>query len=249
MPSYDDFEVSEVKSDAEFDAIIECEKASYSTPQNPMFDTWWMEHLFQSEPDPHAAAIRELSDRQLSWHKADPGSHWVKVTEKSTGKVVGASQWVVHDHNPFEKPQEPMNAYWWPEGDGRKYASLYLNRMLELRPRIMSRPNTLIEIMFVHPDYRRRGVGSLLMEWGVRMTDELGLPGFVESTADGEGLYKKFGYETVGTLNFDLSIPNPSEEWKQLQEKYPAMPGVQMYRPPGGKYPEGKKSYPWENGA
>jgi hypothetical protein len=42
------------------------------------------------------------------------------------------------------------------------------------------------------------------MAWGVGEADRRGLPCFLESSPLGQGLYKKFGFEEVGSFEVDL---------------------------------------------
>jgi len=55
----------------------------------------------------------------------------------------------------------------------------------------------------VHPEHQQKGVGSMLLEYGVRKADELGIECFVEVTDEGMGLYKKFGFMTLTKILVD----------------------------------------------
>ena len=57
----------------------------------------------------------------------------------------------------------------------------------------------------VHPDYQRRGVGKLLMEWGLDVADREGLSCRLQATPQGRGLYSKCGFENVGNMDIDMS--------------------------------------------
>lgn len=45
----------------------------------------------------------------------------------------------------------------------------------------------------MHPDYRRRGVGAALFDWGIQSAERDGLAVYLEATAAGLPLYEKFG--------------------------------------------------------
>lgn len=98
---------------------------------------------------------------------------------------------------------------------------------------------------FVHPDHRRRGVGNLLVGWGIKKADEMGVESFVESTVNGEPLYKRHGFANMNDFNLKPSHPNPGEEWKRLEKELGPMHGYFMWRPIGGKYEEGTTIIPW----
>ncbi|KIM96780.1 hypothetical protein OIDMADRAFT_131423 [Oidiodendron maius Zn] len=59
----------------------------------------------------------------------------------------------------------------------------------------MSKPHFLISYCFVLPSYRHRSAASLMMEWGTKKADEMGLESFVESTEDGRRLYGAHGFK------------------------------------------------------
>ena len=61
--------------------------------------------------------------------------------------------------------------------------------------------------------YRRQGAASLCLEWGTRLADEKGLPGYVEGTPSGTNVYRKYGFEIVDRLKLELSPWNEKEFW------------------------------------
>lgn len=99
---------------------------------------------------------------------------------------------------------------------------------------------------FVHPDYQRRGAGSVLTRWGIEKVDEMGLEAFLESTDDGMLLYAKHGFAVINEFNLNPVVSDPSNEWKRLQEEILPMHRYFMWRPVGSKYHEGKTVIPWE---
>ena len=56
-----------------------------------------------------------------------------------------------------------------------------------------------------HPDYQRRGIGSMLVQWGVDKSNESGIPAYLESTEIGSPLYMKFGFKEVDRLTLAMS--------------------------------------------
>ena len=63
--------------------------------------------------------FKDLRDLQLTQHKADPTSTWLKVVDTDIGdKVVGGANWNTFSENPYPRPVDhPMEATWWPEGE------------------------------------------------------------------------------------------------------------------------------------
>jgi len=95
---------------------------------------------------------------------------------------------------------------------------------------------TVLNFCFTHPKHRRRGVGRLLMEWGIEKADELGLPSYIEATDIGLRLYESCGFKVEGDIDLDATVENPSEEFTRLREKLGCpIHGWFMRRPKHGK--------------
>lgn len=60
-------------------------------------------------------------------------------------------------------------------------------------------------LIFTHPDYRRRGAGSLLMKWGIDTAEEKDWPVTVFASPMGELLYASHGFQKIATkvVRFD----------------------------------------------
>lgn len=52
--------------------------------------------------------------------------------------------------------------------------------------------------------HRKRGAGSMLLDWGLKIADEQHIPSYLEATPAGAGLYKSFGFEEKEKLLIDL---------------------------------------------
>jgi GNAT superfamily N-acetyltransferase len=51
--------------------------------------------------------------------------------------------------------------------------------------------------MATHPDYRRKGIGRLLVQWGIDVAEQLGLPIYLESTTSAIPFYESIGFQAV----------------------------------------------------
>lgn len=68
-----------------------------------------------------------------------------------------------------------------------------------------------LELLAIHPSYQRQGLGALLLQSRLSQLPR-NQAVQLESTPAGQGLYKKFGFEVVETLNCkgrDKEIPIP----------------------------------------
>ncbi|KAL4799313.1 acetyltransferase [Aspergillus venezuelensis] len=51
-----------------------------------------------------------------------------------------------------------------------------------------------IDTLATHPDYQRRGAGSMLLQWGCDMADKDGVALYVDASKAGAPLYQRFGF-------------------------------------------------------
>lgn len=114
------------ESDEEFTELIQCEWTSYETPYNGFFQLYCP--TTGTGTNARSESMKESTDRQLAWHKDDKTSVWIKVVDKDSGQVVGGAQWNIHHSNPYPNGVEDTDAFWWPEGEGRRFASMALEQ-------------------------------------------------------------------------------------------------------------------------
>ena len=57
-----------------------------------------------------------------------------------------------------------------------------------------------LDSLATHPEYQRRGAGSMLVKWGCDLADRDGVKAYVDGSKDGAPLYERFGFvdESVG---------------------------------------------------
>lgn len=59
-----------------------------------------------------------------------------------------------------------------------------------------SEPNSWsdLEIMATHPDCQKKGLASQILRWAVEEIDKEGVEAYLNASAPGKPLYKKFGF-------------------------------------------------------
>ena len=102
--------------------------------------------------------------------------------------------------------------------------------------------------MAVHPNHRRRGIGSLLMNIGILRADELNLECWMEASAMGKPLYQKFSFRTVNTIVLDTENSSSSDEWRRCAYEMTPKPIYAMWRPKQGEWKNGRGEVklPWD---
>ena len=92
-------------------------------------------------PECREAAIQSSKDRIWEDHNSDPSSHWISVRDKATGAIVAGCQWRIYTENPFPNGTPHIEAVWWPEGEGRCFASEVIRQCYTPRTKWMAYPH------------------------------------------------------------------------------------------------------------
>ncbi|OAX80884.1 hypothetical protein ACJ72_04774 [Emergomyces africanus] len=133
----------------------------------------------------------------LHWWHGAAVQHTFKCVETDTGKIVGMAVWDVYwrvgTDEERKKPTIP-----WLEGVEKERAESFLESLWKMREKWLGgRRHVYCAFLAVHPEHQRRGVGKLLMEWGLGVGEQLQLPVYLESTRAGMPLYTKLGFEKL----------------------------------------------------
>ncbi|THV69775.1 hypothetical protein D6D28_05643 [Aureobasidium pullulans] len=174
----------------DFDSIVALEFKTFTDPH--------LREIFMGPdtPDGHAH-LSSFYQKTLHTNASDV---WVKVEEKKTGKIVGASNWRVHMGSvPKHELAEEDLGWGWLECDEEKLNKVkgVITGIMGTRKRLFTEPYCQLHICFTDPDYQRRGIGSMMLQWGSDLADQLFLPSWVEASPAGNFLYRKFGYKDI----------------------------------------------------
>lgn len=63
---------------------------------------------------------------------------------------------------------------------------------------------TVLEGFAVHPNWQRKGVGSMLVKKFLVSVDADHAMSYVHSSRNGKALYEKFGFTVIGEVTIDL---------------------------------------------
>ncbi|PIA96314.1 hypothetical protein CB0940_10610 [Cercospora beticola] len=124
----------------------------------------------------------------------DPTDLWIKVTDLTTGEIVAASNWRLSLASSNVQPRgidEPMP---WVDGELAAEAKEIMEPMNKTRIENNAEPFIHLHILFTSPEHVRRGIGSMMMRWGCELADLLFIPAWIEASAEGNFLYKRFGF-------------------------------------------------------
>lgn len=134
------FKLDDVDID-DFDELIACLWESYENPYQPFFRLFCP--IVGTGPTARAEALEASTSRQLAWHRSDPSSHWQKVTDTDTGKIIAGALWKTYKTNPFEKPED-NDPDWYPEGSRRDFVKQAIQQLDSPRAQLAQRPHLCV---------------------------------------------------------------------------------------------------------
>ncbi|TVY85024.1 hypothetical protein LSUE1_G000921 [Lachnellula suecica] len=209
------FELHEVQSAPGFAEIIQDHIAAFNSPPNA--NTSLVCPILGSGPTAEEDALKSYTTRQWYRHRMDPNSHWLKIVDTDTGLGVAGACWIVVDAVVGEGYRPMIEPFGMPEGERREFTKGVLGELAEVRAR--KEMHVALQAIFIHPDYRRKGVASLLMGWVLAKADQLKLDCFVEGTEIGVPLYSKHGFVLVERRKIKpvKKEEDKSEEWHLME--------------------------------
>lgn len=82
----------------------------------------------------------------------------------------------------------------WLSGDERERAEKLISPLWDAREKLwLDQRYLYCHVIAVRPNYQRRGIGHMLMEFGIGVAQTADLPVYIESSRDGTRLYEKLG--------------------------------------------------------
>ncbi|KAF7596891.1 hypothetical protein BBP40_011936 [Aspergillus hancockii] len=146
---------------------------------------------------------------------ANPEVHVLCGVDAQNGEIIAVSRWTVPSSLGYEQPAavkqmseealekvakhmdyapRPMNEAVF-EGFRRMFA--------ESRKKRCRADDILLDLLCILPGHQGKGLGSIMLEWGIKKADAQDKRVYLESTPDGMGLYKKYDFELVEEVMFE----------------------------------------------
>ncbi|KAI1515608.1 Acetyltransferase domain containing protein [Pyrenophora tritici-repentis] len=137
-----------------------------------------------------------------------PHVHHLKVVDtESDDEIIAYAKWEIYPQGrpdleglkqPMDDESKKVDQY----GRLREAAHEYFcTRNGEMG----KHPHVLLALLVTAPQHRRRGAGSLLVQWGIAKSEELGLPAYLQASAQGQRLYQSHGFKDIDTVEFNLT--------------------------------------------
>jgi GNAT superfamily N-acetyltransferase len=117
--------------------------------------------------------------------------------KQAAGLLQAATNSEVKASGEAEKKADGSEITWLSTPAERADAHSILEDFMARRRRYCREGHILLAVLFVHPAYQRKGAGTMMVQWGADLADQLMLPAWVEASPFGHGLYAKYGFEDV----------------------------------------------------
>lgn len=226
--------------------MIAAERYAFETPLQPIFRVYCP----VIDNDRQKAIADAASKQQESLN--NPDAHveniWIKAVsskDSETGeKLVGGAQWIfIYEESSSLEADVESLAKRHPEGGARLFAAeaFRILRSCEERNRIAISgrgPHATLGSFFTLPEYRKLGIGHLLMQWGLEKADEKGLDVWIEAAPPAVPFYECHGFVQKEVTYLQPQRPealseNIAAEWDAAAKSLLPITAVTMYRVAG----------------
>ena len=150
---------------------------------------------------------------------AQPYYHFtVAVPASSPSKIIGYI--CVKDGGDYiEVPFQPDL----PEGANKEFMGYFLGMLEEHKNTLPVKGLPELEMLDVHPEYQRRGIGKLLCGEMLKVVDAREERCFVHSSRMGKGLYEQLGWKAIEEQGWEVDLKaygdeKPYATWDMVRE-------------------------------
>ncbi|KAH8903016.1 hypothetical protein BR93DRAFT_940938 [Coniochaeta sp. PMI_546] len=164
--------------------------------------------LVIGRPPPYPGYVQESEASVRNDLDNRPFVHHLKVVDpENETEVMAYGKWEVYpDGRPdLEKLRKPMDQ---ADKEVDHYGLLreaahdyFCTRNGEMG----KRPHILLALLVTGSQYRRQGAGSLIVKWGIELSESTGLPCYLQASEQGRRLYSHYGFQELDSVEFDLS--------------------------------------------
>ncbi|KAL3425443.1 GNAT family [Phlyctema vagabunda] len=186
--------------------VIERATPSDIAELGPIFTTCFADPFMQRIFAPTPAAEqwwRETNAFNLTQRPAD---HFLVARDPAHGnRAVAYAKWQCPTGDAPSADEFFPRFQSWPPPDGdaelgsRFFDALHRGRLQFFEEKGVTE-YLYLDILATLPEYRRRGAGSRLVEWGCRLADEQGKMAYVDASDMGAPLYRAWGFEFLQTI-------------------------------------------------
>ncbi|KAI1130733.1 hypothetical protein F5Y10DRAFT_235062 [Nemania abortiva] len=194
----------------------------------------------------------------LAEARSNPAQKWVKIEDpererRGLDPIIGGGIWTLHQDNPFRarvshtRPEGPKlpGPDFEPGSERHGLRRELYAQMWSWRPTMMATTHAYGQGLWILPEYRRKGASEAIMDYWLKIIDDLGMEAYLEASSLACSVYLKYGFVVIEYPMLTFQRENPSSDWLELVRDMQSHPIAIMWRPRGGNYIEGKTILPW----
>ncbi|KAL5116375.1 hypothetical protein ACEQ8H_005723 [Pleosporales sp. CAS-2024a] len=153
-------------------------------------------------PSATAADMTDSGSAFRKAHTAHTQQYWptdatqytLKCVDSQTGQIVGMALWDIY----LTTSQWRRGDISWLSGHQREHAEALISPLWHAREKLwLHQKYIYCHVVAVYPHHQRKGIGKLLMEFGMRVARQVSLPIYIESSPQAITLYEKLGCRRV----------------------------------------------------
>ncbi|KAH8433008.1 GNAT family N-acetyltransferase [Aspergillus melleus] len=173
-------------------------------------------------PREHASSYEAYMHESLRSKLRDPTITSLKVVDKSLSgdaSIVGYARWkfpISNDQHQESTPQESQNSEEpskspnvpFPAHANKQLMDFFGSQITKLRGQFVDPTRDFVlDFLATDPAHQGRGVGKVMLKYGLDELDRRGNGGkaYLESTAVGMPVYRKFGFAPLGAIEIPLA--------------------------------------------
>ncbi|KAJ5490140.1 Acyl-CoA N-acyltransferase [Penicillium expansum] len=144
------------------------------------------------------------------WHMADiQKSHcrYLRVVDPESKDEQGRPRIVAFGKWDLAMPDERGRRFpIWHADSPYEQCEAFITELEQARKRVMGdEKHYYLDTLGTHPDYQRRGAGSMLVQWGCDLADKDGVAAYVDASKEGVSLYQKHGFVDFNPPDADVA--------------------------------------------
>ncbi|KAJ6054137.1 uncharacterized protein N7446_010149 [Penicillium canescens] len=152
---------------------------------------------------PDTPGVRQwMTEANLNDMQQKPYQKYIKIVDPTTKDATGQPRLAAYAKWDLSMPDQrgPRFPPWHADQPSQD-CNAFFGKLEDDRKRVMGdRKHYYLDMLGTHPDYRGRGAGSALVQWGCDIADREGDGAYVDASKAGAPLYERHGF-------VDLSDP------------------------------------------
>jgi Acetyltransferase (GNAT) family len=187
--------------------LVESDTDKWASLFYPAFKDQAVGCLWRREPGPETITLMSSKLREGITY---PNVYTFKVVDTdlpTDNQIIAVANWSVYEHErPIEEVEKGYSVGQTVTEANREARVEFMEGIFKIRREVLGgKPHVMLNTLLCDPSQRRRGAGKMLMQWGIKKSEELGIVAYLEASSMGKPLYTLLGYKSVGETVFDAT--------------------------------------------